>query len=268
MPMVMVATFYHLAPFADFMKVQVPWKAFMVEQAVTGTILVTPEGINGTIAGPDTGVQAVLKMMRATPPFGSLSWKISFADLNPFPRTKVKLKRETIPLGVVVDPNMAGTYVKAADWNDLIGNPDTIVVDTRNDYEVNIGQFKGALNPQTQTFKQLPQWLVTHLPADKKRPIAMYCTGGIRCEKSTAYLRQQGYENVFHLEGGILKYLEEVPAEQSLWHGDCYVFDDRVAVNHSLQPAEHYRICKRCNMPVTAGDLKRGGPDAACPRCR
>ena len=263
-----VATFYHLVPFAAHASVQAPWKAFMAARGVTGTILVTPEGINGTIAGPEDGVRATLAMIGGLPLFAGLTWKESVSATNPFPRTKVKLKRETIPLGVPVDPAQRGAYVKPADWNSLIADPNTIVVDTRNDYEVAIGRFAGAQNPATAIFKELPAWLNMHLPEDKTQRIAMYCTGGIRCEKSTAYLKQQGYENVYHLEGGILKYLEEVPPSQSLWEGDCYVFDDRVAVDHHLQPSAHYSVCKTCNMPVTAGDMKRAGAVPICPRCR
>lgn len=253
-----IATFYHFAALPDCAKLQMPWKAFMLERNVTGTILVTPEGVNATIAGPRAGVNAVLAMLRADPRLAAMTHKESFADTNPFPRTKVKLKKETIPLGVTVDPTNPGTYVKPKDWNALIADPNVILVDTRNAYETKIGVFKGAQDPNTRTFKELPVWLAEHLPADKKAPIAMYCTGGIRCEKSTAYVKAQGYENVYHLEGGILKYLEEVPEAESMWEGACYVFDHRVAVKHDLSPATELQVCPHCNMPVTAADMRRG----------
>lgn len=262
-----IATFYKLVPLPEFTTLRDPWKSLMLQQAVKGTVLLTPEGVNGTIAGPVAGVEVLLGAMKNHPSLSDLSWKTSFAPTNPFQRSKVKLKREVIPLGHPVQPDMAGTYVKPAQWNTLIENPDVIVVDTRNDYEVKIGQFSGAKNPATRTFRDLPAWLAKNLPADRQTPIAMYCTGGIRCEKSTAYLREQGYENVYHLEGGILKYLEEVPAEQSLWQGDCYVFDDRVAVDHHLQPAQQYSVCATCNNPVYAGDWRRDDT-APCEYCR
>jgi UPF0176 protein len=263
----MVATFYQLTPLTGCAVLQKAWKAEMLTHAVTGTILVTPEGINGTIAGPAAGVNHVLETLKSHPQLGTLSWKVSFAPTNPFARTKVKLKREVIPLGYPTQPAMAGQYVTPAQWNDLVANPNVIVVDTRNDYEVKIGQFKGAKNPTTRTFRDLPQWLEDNLPADKTTPIAMYCTGGIRCEKSTAYVRAQGYQNVYHLEGGILKYLAEIPASQSLWQGDCYVFDDRVAVDHRLQPATQYSVCPQCNSPVNAADWRRNDT-TPCPQCR
>lgn len=265
---VTIATFYHLTPFADYAAHQAPWKAFMQERSVKGTILVTPEGINATIAGPDDGVEATLAMIRADNRFTAMPHKVSYAEKCPFDRTKVKLKKETIPLGYPVTPEGVGVYVKPADWNALIANPDTITIDTRNGYEVNLGRFKGAQNPDTRTFRDLPAWLNKRLPTDKSVPIAMYCTGGIRCEKSTAYLTQQGYRNVYHLEGGILKYLEDVPPDQSLWEGDCYVFDDRVAVDHHLQPATQYHACPTCQSPIIAADIQRAKGRNPCPVCR
>ncbi|MFZ2587176.1 MAG: rhodanese-related sulfurtransferase [Alphaproteobacteria bacterium] len=255
--MVVIATFYHFAAMPDAAKVQPVWKAFLLEQGVTGTILVTPEGINATIAGPRAGVDAVLAMIRADARFTPMTHKESFAEASPFPRTKVKLKKETIPLGVTVDPTNPGTYVKPTEWNALISRPDVILVDTRNAYETKVGIFKGAKDPSTRTFKELPAWVAANIP-DKKTPVAMYCTGGIRCEKSTAYMKQQGYENVYHLEGGILKYLEDVPEADTMWEGACYVFDHRVAVKHDLTPALELQVCPSCNMPVTAGDMRRG----------
>lgn len=252
-----VATFYHFAALPDCATLQPAYKAKMLENNLTGTILVTPEGVNATIAGPREGIDAMLAFLRADTRLAAMTHKESFSAQNPFLRTKVKLKRETIPLGVTVDPTNPGTYLKPAEWNQLIADPRTITIDTRNDYEVQIGAFKGAQNPATRTFKELPQWLEENLPDDKTVPVAMYCTGGIRCEKSTAYLKQQGYQNVYHLEGGILKYLEETPESESLWQGACYVFDDRVAVNHDLSPATHLQNCPCCNTPINAADVRR-----------
>ena len=200
-----VATFYHFASMPDAPALQPRYKAEMMANHVTGTILVTPEGVNATIAGPREGVDKVLAFLHADPRLASMTHKESVSQVNPFNRTKVKLKRETIPLGVPVNPTTPGTYVKPREWNALIADPATVTIDTRNDYEVAIGQFTGAQNPATRTFKELPQWLADNLPQDKSTRIAMYCTGGIRCEKSTSYLKDQGYETVYHLEGGILK---------------------------------------------------------------
>ena len=266
-----VATFYHFAAMPDAAQLQPRYKAEMLANNVTGTILVTPEGVNATIAGPRAGVDKVLALLHEDPRLTAMTHKESFSTVNPFNRTKVKLKRETIPLGVQVNPTNPGTYVKPREWNALIADPATITIDTRNDYEVAIGSFTGAKDPATRTFKELPQWLADNLPEDKSARIAMYCTGGIRCEKSTAYLKSQGYENVYHLEGGILKYLEEVPTEESLWNGACYVFDDRVAVNHDLSPATQYQVCPHCNMPVNAADVRRMSSNNQgnfCPSCK
>jgi UPF0176 protein len=264
---VTIATLYHLVPLAECAALQAPWKAHMVAHGVLGTLLVTPEGLNGTIAGAAAGVQAVLNHLKSHPQLAELTWKTSFAATNPFARAKVKLKREVIPLGHPVQPHMAGQYVKPEHWNALISQPDVFVVDTRNAYEIPLGQFVGAHNPHTRTFRDLPAWLNDNLPEDRTTPVAMYCTGGIRCEKSTAYVRALGYANVYHLQGGILQYLEDVPAHQSLWEGDCYVFDDRVAVNHQLQPAGTYSICTHCGGPVNAADWRRNS-QAPCPHCR
>lgn len=261
---VLIATFYHLTPLPDHAAWQAPWKAALLRNQVTGTVLLTPEGINGTLAGPKAGLLTALNFIRSHPELAGLSWQTSMAERNPFPRCKVKLKKETIPLGHPVLADQAGEYVKAEDWNALLAQPNVVTIDTRNDYEVRLGQFAGALNPATRTFKELPDWLDKTLPDDRDTPIAMYCTGGIRCEKSTAYLKQRGYRKVYHLQGGILQYMAKVPAQQSQWQGACYVFDDRVAVNHSLEPVANLQICPQCNQAVIAADLRRGG----CPRCR
>jgi UPF0176 protein len=269
-PGFLIATFYKFTPLKALPTLQRDWKAFMLTHNVCGTILISPEGINATIAGPAPSVRAMLAHISKHPSLANLTWKESRSDLQPFEKAKVKLKKETIPLGVPVDPaKRCGTYIKPTAWNSLIEDPDTIVVDTRNDYEVRLGTFKGALNPKTQTFKELPKWVKTHLDPSKHKKIAMFCTGGIRCEKSTAYLKELGFEEVYHLQGGILKYLEDVPLEESAWEGSCYVFDDRVAVDHKLAPVPEARICKHCNNALIAADLRRmQTQDVGCPHCR
>ncbi|MDD9912419.1 MAG: rhodanese-related sulfurtransferase [Alphaproteobacteria bacterium] len=259
------ATFYKFVVVDNCEALQKDWKQFMLDHDVKGTILVTPEGINATIAGPQQGVQATLAHIREDERFADLEHKESESDVQPFGRTKVKLKRETIPLGSPVDPNrICGTHLNSEEWNNLISDPDTIIIDTRNDYEVRLGTFKNAIDPKTKTFKELPQWVEQNLTeADKKKRVAMFCTGGIRCEKSTSFMLEQGFEEVYHLKGGILKYFEEMPQEESLWEGDCYIFDDRVALQHDLSPAENARICKKCNNALIAADLRR----MHCPSC-
>ena len=249
---------------------------------VKGTLLLATEGINGTIAGLPAGVQAVLAHLRADARLADLVHKESWANELPFLRMKVRVKKEIVTLGVSgVSPTlMAGTYVAPQDWNALIGDPNVIVVDTRNDYEVEIGTFDGAVNPNLKSFADLPAWVAEQeqqggllgpeprAVAGKKPKIAMFCTGGIRCEKSTALMRMQGYEEVFHLQGGILKYLETVAPEDSLWRGECFVFDERVSVGHGLRPGP-YELCRSCRHPV--GDAQRASPHyvkgVSCPHC-
>ncbi|MEL7274407.1 MAG: rhodanese-related sulfurtransferase [Pseudomonadota bacterium] len=237
---------------------------------INGTLLLATEGINGTIAGSDEGIAAVLDWLRSDPRFAALEVKYSRASEAPFYRMKVRLKKEIVTLGVegVDAANEQGTYVKPADWNALIARNDVIVVDTRNDYEVAIGTFEGATNPRTNSFRELPQWVEDKLEAAPDTPVAMFCTGGIRCEKSTAYLRSKGYENVYHLQGGILKYLEEVPKEESLWRGDCFVFDQRVSVGHGLTEGS-YDLCHACRMPIKEEDKKSNlyVAGVSCPHC-
>ena len=223
-------------------------------------VLLADEGINGTIAGPPDGVRAVLAWLRSDPRLAPLQHKEASANSDPFYRMKVRLKREIVTLGVPgVDPTqLAGQYVQAADWNALIADPDVVLVDTRNDYEVAIGTFEGALNPHTRSFAELPQWVeqarADGQPLAKRPKVAMFCTGGIRCEKSTAYLRAQGFDEVYHLEGGILKYLETVPEADSRWRGQCFVFDERVSVGHGLVPGG-LELCRSCRRPLTEADL-------------
>lgn len=264
----MVATFYLFTGIEKPQALQLPWKTFMQAHDVRGTILVTPEGLNATIAGPSQGVHAVLAMIRSDKRFAALTHKESFCDENPFKKAKVRLKPETIPMGVTVDPNQTvGDYVDATAWNALITDPDTVIIDTRNDYEVQLGKFKNALNPQTETFRELPAWLDNHLKDARHKNIAMYCTGGIRCEKSTAYLKKMGFDKVYHLKDGILKYLETIPAEESLWEGECFVFDDRVAVGHGLSTTHKAGTCSRCGHALVAGDIRRAQVHAITNGC-
>lgn len=254
-PKYIVSALYHFANLDNFEDLREPLLKSMKDNAVKGTLLLAAEGINGTIAGSRAGIDAVLVHIRADERLANVVTKESFSDIMPFYRSKVKLKKEIVTMGVEgIDPkHIVGTYVKPADWNALIANPDVVLVDTRNDYEVSIGTFKNALNPDTTTFREFPEYTKTHLENAKDKKIAMFCTGGIRCEKSTAYLKQQGFNEVYHLEGGILKYLEEVPKEESLWEGECFVFDSRVAVKHGLEQGQ-YDQCFACRMPITIAD--------------
>lgn len=268
---IVCATFYHFVDVTDPEVLQPKWKHFMLENEVTGTILVTPEGINSTISGERAGVDALLAMIRSDERFETMAHKESYAQERPFKRTKVKLKKETIPMNYKADPKkIVGSYVKPEDWNALISDPDVITIDTRNDYELHLGTFKNAVNPCTKTFKELPQWVEENMDTNKHKKVAMFCTGGIRCEKSTSFMLDQGFEEVYHLDGGILKYLEEVPEEESLWEGECYVFDDRVAVGHGLKPSQDAVICKSCGYSLIAADLRRASfkePGRVCPNC-
>lgn len=227
----------------------------MLDNEVKGTIIVSPEGINGTISAKPEQLEKMMQFLRGFNEFHDLEDKISFNNRHPFERTKVKLKREVIPLGAPVNPNKAvGQYVAPSDWDALIADPETIVIDTRNDYEVAIGTFKGAVNPKTKAFRDLPEYVAKNLDKEKHKKIAMYCTGGIRCEKFSSYLVEQGFEAVYHLKGGILKYLEEVPEEKGSWQGDCYVFDERVGVGYGLKPTENLAHCLSCGNPIYTKD--------------
>jgi UPF0176 protein len=242
----------------------------MLENHIKGTLLLAAEGINGTISGPREGIDNLLAYLNADVRINPVSSKESLHDDAPFYRTKVKLKKEIVTLGVEgIDPlKTVGTYVKPQDWNALISDPDVTVIDTRNDYEIEIGSFKHAIDPKTQTFREFPEYVKEHLDPSKNKKVAMFCTGGIRCEKSTAYLKEQGFDEVYHLEGGILQYLEDVPKEESLWEGDCFVFDNRVAVNHDLEKSI-YDQCYACRLPITADDKLSEEFEAgvSCPKC-
>ena len=247
-----VCALYKFVRLENFEQLKQPFLTIMENNNVKGTLLLAEEGINGTIAGSQTGIDNVLAYLEQDNRLSPISCKVSFNTENPFQRTKVKLKKEIVTMGVEgIDPTLTvGTYVKPKDWNALISDPDVTVVDTRNDYEVEIGTFKNALNPNTETFREFPEYVEKNLDKNKHKKVAMFCTGGIRCEKSTAYLKEQGFEEVYHLEGGVLKYLEEVPQEETLWEGECFVFDSRVAVNHNLEQGQ-YDQCFACRFPIT-----------------
>jgi UPF0176 protein len=270
----LTAAFYKFVELPDFAQLKAPLLACCEANDVKGTILLATEGINSTIAGPAVGVRAVLTYLRRDPRLADLQHKEAWSAKAPFYRMKVRLKREIVTMGVPgIDPTLVvGTYVKPQDWNALVGDPDVVVIDTRNDYEVGIGTFAGAVNPDIQSFAMLPQWLAhapaLHPAAGKKPKVAMFCTGGIRCEKSTALLRAQGFDEVYHLEGGILKYLETIPPEQSLWQGQCFVFDERVSVGHGLIPGQH-DLCRACRQPLDDADLASPLFEAgvSCPKC-
>jgi len=250
-----VCAMYKFVTLNDFELLQKPLLDEMLRLDVKGTLLLANEGINGTVAGIREGIDALLDYLRRDERLADVGTKESFDDEMPFYRTKVKLKKEIVTMGVEgIDPKrVVGTYVKPKDWNALISDPDVILVDTRNDYEVGIGTFKGALDPNTKTFREFPQYVKENLDPQKHKKVAMFCTGGIRCEKSTAYLKEQGFDEVYHLEGGILKYLEEVPKEETMWEGECFVFDNRVTVDHDLQKG-HFDQCHACRRPITEDD--------------
>ncbi|MEP7316421.1 MAG: rhodanese-related sulfurtransferase, partial [Sphingomicrobium sp.] len=253
-----VAALYRFARFTDCQGMREPLDNLCRRQGVRGTLLLAPEGINGTIAGTAQAIATVVKHIAGLPDCANLEVKYSSAAEMPFHRMKVRIKREIVTMGETVDPRtLVGTYVKAQDWNELISDPDTIVIDARNDYEVSVGTFAGAINPKTATFRDFPAWFRDAreglLGRGRQPRVAMFCTGGIRCEKSTAFLKQEGVDNVHHLSGGILKYLEEVPEEASLWHGECFVFDERVTVRHGLERGTHI-LCRACRRPLNEQD--------------
>jgi UPF0176 protein len=259
--MLTVAALYRFAPFDDPASLKPDLLRCCIDAGVKGTLLLAREGINGTIAGDDDGIAAVLGHIRTLPGCADLDVKYSTAEDPPFQRMKVRLKREIVTLGVPgVDPARdVGAYVEPDEWNALIADPGTILIDTRNDYEVAIGSFRGAISPETRSFGEFPDWFRAHRGEWGENPkVAMFCTGGIRCEKSTAFLRAEGVGQVFHLKGGILNYLEQVPETDSLWDGECFVFDERVSIGHGLKQGPH-RMCKGCGWPRPK--------DEACPRC-
>ena len=270
----LVAALYHFVSLPHFESLQAPIQAVCNKEKIKGTLLLAQEGINGTIAGPEASIKRVLAYLRSIPEFQEFSHKESWSDHQPFYRMKVKLKREIVTMGVTdIDPTtMAGQYVAPDAWNDLIADPDVVVVDVRNDYEIDIGSFQRAVNPETTSFTEFPAWVKAQSQPggllSNKPKVAMFCTGGIRCEKSTAYLKSQGFDEVYHLQGGILNYLETVPENESLWEGECFVFDERVSVRHGLQPGE-YEFCRGCRHPINAQDMAADTFElgVSCPHC-
>jgi UPF0176 protein len=266
----LTAALYKFVELPDFADLKAPLLDCCNNNNVKGTILLASEGINGTIAGSSEGVHAVLAFLRSDPRFADLVHKESFSEKAPFYRLKIRLKREIVTMGIPdINPRlMAGKYVKPDEWNKLLDDPDVVVVDVRNDFEVSMGTFEGAINPKTKSFSELPEWVLRETSLRNKPKVAMFCTGGIRCEKSTAFLRTQGFDEVYHLEGGILKYLETVPEAESRWEGECFVFDERVSVGHGLKSG-NYELCRGCRHPISqedkASELFVLG--VSCPHC-
>lgn len=250
-----VAALYKFVKLPDFAEKQHPLLSYCQAQGVRGTILLAAEGLNGTIAGSRQAIDSILSFLRSDPRLANLEYKESYADSQPFDRMKVRLKQEIVTLGLPeIDPNQqVGTYVSPEDWNTLILDPEVTVIDTRNDYEVSIGTFRGAQNPETESFRQFPDYVHNHLDPTKQRKVALFCTGGIRCEKASSFMLSQGFQEVYHLKGGILKYLEKVPEDESLWEGECFVFDQRVSVRHGLA-AGTYKMCQGCGRPISKAD--------------
>jgi UPF0176 protein len=253
-----VAALYKFVSLPDYTWLREPLQNMCDLLGVKGTLLLAEEGLNGTIAGIDSAISEIIKFLRADPRLADLDVKYSYAEDMPFYRMKVRLKREIVTMGVDgVDPNKTvGTYVNPSDWNALISDPDTILIDTRNDYEVGIGTFQGAVNPNTKTFREFPDWVEANRDSINKPKVAMFCTGGIRCEKASSFMLENGFDDVYHLKGGILKYLETQPQSVSLWEGDCFVFDQRVAVTHGLEESE-YDQCFACRRPITESEKQR-----------
>ena len=267
---IVVAALYKFVTLADYAELREPLLATMLAHDIRGTLLLAEEGINGTVSGPRAGMDALLAWLRADARLADLEHKESYCAEQPFARTKVKLKREIVTLGVPgVDPNRAvGTYVEPRDWNALLADPEVLLIDTRNDYEVAIGTFAGAIDPRTRTFREFPAYVRAQFDPARHKKVAMFCTGGIRCEKASSFMLGEGFAEVFHLKGGILKYLEEVPAEDSLWRGECFVFDNRVSVRHDLSGGDFQR-CGGCGDPVSVDDRQSAhyAPGLGCPRC-
>jgi len=258
MTKVIVAALYHFTKFSDYKKLQDPLRKICNSEGIKGSLLIAYEGINGTISGSRSGIDAVLKHIRSMPGCSDLEHKESFASEIPFKRMKVKLKKEIVTMGQPhIDPTLnVGNYIEPSDWNNLISQDDVIVIDTRNDYEVAIGSFDGAIDPETKSFGEFPEWWEENRSKYQDKRVAMFCTGGIRCEKSTNFLLNEGVKDVYHLKGGILKYLEEVPEKNSKWNGECFVFDSRVSVKHGLEEGI-YNLCYACRMPLAPDDFKK-----------
>ena len=265
-----VATFYKFVALPDYASLQQPLKDVCENQGVKGTVLLAAEGMNGTLAGTQSSIDAVMAHIQADERLADMDIKESPALDLPFERLKVRLKKEIVTLGLpeVSPTKQVGTYVSAQQWNQVISDPDVTVIDTRNDYEVGMGSFYRAQNPETATFTEFPDYAKEQLDPSKHKKVAMFCTGGIRCEKASSYLLSQGFEEVYHLKGGILKYLEEVPEEESLWEGECFVFDERVAIKHGLETGS-YSMCYACGHPISPEDQAASEyeSEVSCPHC-
>ncbi|TNF88844.1 MAG: rhodanese-related sulfurtransferase [Gammaproteobacteria bacterium] len=266
---IVIAALYRFVQLDNFSDLRQPLLDCMLDNKVRGTLLLAAEGINGTVAGSQQGIDRLLDYLRQDPRLRDFDCKFSYDDEMPFYRSRVKLKREIVTMGVDgINPANAGTYVEPVDWNELISDPEVTLIDTRNDYESAIGSFDDAIFSNTKSFRDFPAYAAGNLDPKKHRKIAMFCTGGIRCEKSTAYLREQGFDEVYHLKGGILNYLAQVPEAKSMWHGECFVFDNRVSVNHALEKGG-YDQCHACRMPITEADKASElyQPGVSCPAC-
>lgn len=264
-----VTTFYKFVPLVDPSRLQIALQAYCMQLDLRGTILLAPEGINATLAGDQHAIDHLLDWLANQPQIGPLTYQSGVAPTAPFGRLKVKVKKEIVTLGKPeINPaDQVGIYVEPADWNALISDPEVVVIDTRNAFEVDVGSFKGAINPQTQYFRDFPTYIANHLAPERHSRVAMFCTGGIRCEKATAYLLKQGFRKVYQLRGGILNYLRQIPPSQSLWQGECFVFDQRVSLNHHLA-AGSYQLCQACGHPIssTPGDRSpEPGHSGGCP---
>lgn len=267
---VTVSTFYKFTPLPDYKALREPLRQAMRERGIRGTITLAPEGINATISGETSKINEMIDNIQSNELIGELIHKISHTCAQPFQRMKVKVKRELIGLGTAADPSVCvGQYVAPSNWNRLISRPDVVTIDTRNDYEYRVGHFRGAINPATRDFKEMVAFTEQHLDPEKHPHVAMYCTGGIRCEKYSSYLVERGFQHVYHLNGGILNYLALIPESDTLWDGVCYVFDERVAVNHDLTTASHITMCGPCGQPLTPDDRQSAGYQEGvhCPYC-
>ncbi|MEM6611934.1 MAG: rhodanese-related sulfurtransferase [Cyanobacteria bacterium P01_C01_bin.72] len=266
----LIATFYKFACISDLEAKQKQISAWCQAEDIKGTIILAKEGINGTIAGSEQAIASILTNLRSLANLADLEHKESTTQEPPFAKLKVKIKSEIVTLGLPeVDPNQqVGTYVEPQNWNQIIGNPEVVVVDTRNDYEVEIGTFERAINPQTESFREFPEYVAQHLDPQQNPKVAMFCTGGIRCEKASSYLLSQGFKEVYHLKGGILKYLEHISPDESKWQGECFVFDQRVAVKEGLELGSH-ELCYACGHPIAPEDKEspQYEPHISCPHC-
>jgi UPF0176 protein len=267
---IVVCALYKFVTLPDYEQLRQPLLDVMDSNQVRGTLLLACEGINGTVAGSRAAIDTLINWLRTDPRLAEIDCKESYTDIPPFNRTKVRLKNEIVTMGVEgIDPKrVSGTYVDPKDWNRVISDPEVLLIDTRNDYEFKVGTFQNAINPNTESFREFPQYVKDHLDPERHKKVAMFCTGGIRCEKSTAYLKEQGFKEVYHLKGGILKYLEEVPEQETLWQGECFVFDERVTVNLKLEKGQ-YDQCNACRMPITEADKASPAFEKgiSCPHC-